>query len=201
MTDETKARQVLADLKDQLAALELKKAELEDTRDQHSYDAFTGDAAAKTALSRVTKTLIEHDQHVAACMAAIREGQARLEIAQGAAREEIERKRAEAALQHGKAMLDGLKAAQKAFTDAFAALADAHAEVVELGKLGCPPAQALFEVNCRRAIIATSMHSRFALGHFSPPERHSLTELGSVWANACRSWAEQRLTEPKAEAA
>ena len=201
MTQEQAARQVLADLKDQLAALELHRAELEDLRDQHSYDAFTGDASAKAALGKATKALVDHGLQIDAMQAAIREAEARVLQAQGIAREQLEHQRAEAALKHGQAMLDALKAAEKAFSDGFSALADAHAEVVQLGRLGCPPSQSLFETNTRRSLISTSMYSRFSLGHLSPPERHTLSELGGAWGRNVEAWAAQRLGEPKKEAA
>ena len=57
-----KAKQTVADLRDQLAALELRKVELEDQRDALAFDAYTGDATAKAQLAKITKTLIEHEQ-------------------------------------------------------------------------------------------------------------------------------------------
>jgi hypothetical protein len=196
---EKRARQQLADLKDKVAAAELRKVELSDQRDALAFNAHTGDATANKALAKITKELIEHEQHVLSLQAAVREGEQRVLIAQGHTKAQIEKANAEAALKLGRVVMDALALADKGLRDAFAALHDAARGVDELGKLGCPPSSALFSVNVRRAVASASQGTRFMVGqHLSPSERISLTELSDGWRKAIEHWAAQRLEKKEA---
>jgi hypothetical protein len=195
-----KAKQTVADLKDQLAAAEQHKVELEDQRDLHAFGAFTGDASAKLHLAKATKALIEHDQHVLALQAALRTANQHLAEAQGIAKGELERQKAEAALKLGRAAFEAVRIADKGMRDAFAALHDAYLAVNELNLLGCPPTPGLFAVNVKRAIIAASAGSRFQIQPLAPGDRHSLSALADAWHKAVEHWAAQRL-DPKQEKA
>jgi hypothetical protein len=201
MTTPEQARQVLADLKDHLAAAELSKGAMEEKRDALAFNSYTGDQSAKAHLAKITKTLIEHDQHVLSLQAAIRTGEQRVLEAQGVARADIERQQAKQALKLGRAALDALRVADRGLRDAFSALHDANEAINSLNALGCPPSPALFQVNVKRAIAAASMGTRFQVGqHMAPTERRSLTELADGWQRSIENWASQRLDEPAKEA-
>ena len=202
MTTIGQAKQVVADLRDKLAALEDRKLNLEAERDMIAFDAHTGDNKARTKLTKVNHELIEIDTEIASVHAAIRTAEARVLEAQGIAREEIERGSAEAALKLGRATMDAMRVADASLRSAFDALTDAADAVNELHRLGCPPSPALFAVNVKRAIIAAAQGSRFPIGdHMSPADRISLTELADVWGKNIESWAAQRLTAKPAKAA
>src|SRR6516225_8486452 len=107
MQTEQQAKQVVADLRDKLAALENHRTDIEAERDRISYDAIvTTDAAAKIRLAKITRDLIQHDCEIAAMSAAVRTAEAKVLEAQGVAKAEIDKRNAEAALKLGKQLLD-----------------------------------------------------------------------------------------------
>jgi hypothetical protein len=87
------SRQIVADLRDRLAALEHRKTDLEQERDLVSLEAHTGNDRARTKLTKVNRELIEHDLDIASLEAALREAGVRVMQAEGVARPQIERGR------------------------------------------------------------------------------------------------------------
>ncbi len=196
------AKQVVADLRDKLAALEDRKLDLEAERDMIAFDAHTGNDKARAKLTKINGELVAINTEIAGVHAAIREGEARVLQAQGIAREEIARQNAEAALKRGRAAMDAMRVADQSLRSAFGALTNAADAVNELHRLGCPPSPALFAVNVKRAIIAAAQGSRFPIGdHMSPAARTSLTELADGWSKSIENWASQRLAAKQAKAA
>jgi hypothetical protein len=59
----------------------------------------------------------------------------------------------------------------------------------------------LIESNLKRALIAASMGTRFAMGHLAPGERHSVVELTGKWAEGIEASAARRLGDEKVEEA
>jgi hypothetical protein len=57
------AHDAAVDLKDKLAAAELREVELGEQRDALAFNAHTGDTMANKALAKITRELIEHEQH------------------------------------------------------------------------------------------------------------------------------------------
>jgi hypothetical protein len=200
---ETEARQIVADLRDKLAAAELHKVELEDQRDACAFNAHTGDGTAKSHLAKITKTLLEHDQQVLSLQAAIAEGERRVITAQGIAQDEQNRKNATAGLKLARVLRDDGAAAHKALRDAFTYFDNMRRTVTELNKLGFKhPSLGLVDVNLRRALVSASIGSGYALGMLPPTQRHTVADLGNGWAEGIQKAAELKLGEPeKAEAA
>jgi hypothetical protein len=130
------ARGVVAELLVKHDALEERKEQLEAERDEIAYEAHTGNDKARAKLTRLNREVAEIDAEMASFDAAVREAEKRVIEAQGIERAEIERQRAMQALKRGRHMLDGLKAADRALAEMFAALHDVRAEISELHKLG-----------------------------------------------------------------
>jgi hypothetical protein len=140
--------------------------------------------------------LIEHDQELASMHAAIRTAEAKVLEAQGVAQDEQNRRNAERATVLARELFDASIAADRSLKAAFIAMSEMRSVVTQLNGLGVRhPTLRLVDVNLRRALIAASIGSGYALGHLSPGERHTIVELGQGWANGVQAWAEQRLGE------
>jgi hypothetical protein len=193
MQTEQQAKQVVADLRDKLAALENHRTDIEAERDRISYDAIVmTDAAAKTRLAKITRDLIQHDCEIAAMSAAVRTAEAKVLEAQGVAKAEIERLNGKQALKLGRELLDCAKAADAGFAAGFIALSELRDTVQALNRLGCGPNLGLVDANLKRSLISQSMGSGYALGHIPPGSRHTITELGTLWGVTVQAFAADR---------
>ena len=194
------ARKVVTDLNAKLAALEARKAALEDQRDDLAYDAHTGSKAAKVKLTDVIGQIIQLDGELASFAAAIRAAEGKVQESLGVERADLERQKGEQALKLGTEMHDHAVAADKAMRDTFLHLGAIHEISLTLSRMGCPPSPALVESGLIRALKSASMSTRFKLEHLAPTERHSVVELTERWGALATAWANQKLGE-KSEAA
>jgi hypothetical protein len=194
MQTEQEAKQVVANLRDKLAALENHRTDIETERDEISYTAIVlGDDKAKQRLAKISRTLIEHDCEIAAMSAAVRTAEGKVLEAQGVAKAEIERLNGEKALKLGRELLDCAKAADAGFAAGFIALSELRDTVQSLNRLGCGPNLGLVDANLKRSLISQSMGSGYALGHIPPGSRHTISELGSMWSATVQAFAADRL--------
>jgi hypothetical protein len=194
MQTEQQAKQVVADLRDKLAALENHRTDIETERDEISYTAIVlGDDKAKQRLAKISNDLIRHDCEIGALSAALRGAEAKVLEAAGVAKAEIDKRNAEAALKLGKQLLDCAKAADAGFRAGFIALSELRDTVQQLNRLGCGPNLGLVDANLKRSIISQSMGSGYALGHIPPGSRHTISELGSMWSATVQAFAADRL--------
>jgi hypothetical protein len=188
------ATQVVADLIKKRDEVEARKVLLEHQRDEIAFDAHTGDEKARAKITKFNSELSEIENEIASFAAAIRTAETKVREAQGEQRAEIEREQARHAQKLGREMLDAATAADRALTQAFAALGDMRGVASELARIGCPPSPMLLESNLKRALITVSMSGgRFALGHLAASEKISMLELGQRWSEAIQHWAAQRL--------
>jgi hypothetical protein len=203
MTTEQAAKQAVATLRDKQAVAELRKQELEEERDACAFDAHVTGGGAMSKLTRVNKAIVELDLELASFAAAIRDGTQRIEIAQGASRQELEHEKAQRALALARDLKDAAAASHAALSQAFGALGAMREVIGQLNGLGCMhPSLALADSALRRSVISSSMIARsFQLGFLSPAERHSVAELSEGWVKAIEAWSETRLSPPSAKAA
>ncbi|HEV3242237.1 MAG TPA: hypothetical protein VGY14_03125 [Methyloceanibacter sp.] len=130
---------------------------------------------------------LDHEMHSLA--AATRTAEQKVLEAEGVQKSEIERERAEWALELGTTMRDHAKAADQALAQALQ-----HYMALRRDDDGIEPdwRSAIGEPirrECRRALVTVFQGTPFAVGFLAPNERHTLVELSERWSAGVQHFA------------
>jgi hypothetical protein len=191
------AQEVLADLEQKHAAALARQAEAATERRRISFDAHTGDAAARAKLDELNGAGAVLTGEIASLAEAIDEARGRVSEARRtdalAAERDVARdvrKKAAAFRRHG-AELDRLAARLVVQYDAL------KAEAGAIRDIGVPlPGLMLINAGACRALQAALMNTGLDIERIAPSQRHTFTELVGGWVESAERWATARLGEP-----
>lgn len=198
MNTET-ARATLAHLEQKLTDASARAIELQTERQRISFDANTGDEAARQRLDKANTASTTVALELENISSAIREAKRRLAEAERA--EEVAQlsANAEAAVE----IADRLAERGRKIDAALAIVAEQAtgymADISELNRLGCShPRAEQFSVLGEMVVSAALMDSPLKLRHLAPKDRRTLAELSNGWRDTVVRWASQFLSKEAA---
>lgn len=197
-----KITDTLQSLRDRRHDIEQKQIELTAERDRISYDAMTGNAAARKRLDQVNAQLSALSLDISSIDAALKEA-GRRQLAEEQAEQSRRRKadavKAEGIIAEVEALAVTIDAAQKTARDT-ATLIEAKLGQIR-GLVQAGPTVESIRIHLRRAVTTSVMNSPLHVAHIAPDDRATMVDVATLWARSIRRAAEIILEKTAAKAA
>jgi hypothetical protein len=193
------ARQTLAQLEQKLSDASSRAIDLQTERQRISFDANTGDAAARKRLDKANAETAIIDLETENLRNAIEEARRRLAWAAKGEEQAKLSGNAEAAMKLGDSIAERARKIDAALAIVAEESTSYLADVVALNALGCLSTRSeKFRVFGEMAISAALMNCPLKLRHLAPRERHSFAELSDGWRESIVRWASPFLKQDEA---
>jgi outer membrane murein-binding lipoprotein Lpp len=213
MTSIEQAQKIVADLEDELEALNGRSKILQKQKQELSYSARTGDKGAKAKLDKISVDVVTLTNDIEITESALREAKSRCGAAeQVAARAADHEKATQLAAQIAALnakLQEELDNADDAFSDAIGSVLSARAVLMEMHTLGVitSPTDQLFRINSVAAIktaiqkLPQPWINDFEFMRLAPSQKKEFKSLGQGWCDQIANQTAARLGATKDERA